>query len=305
MSTKVNRTVVGTRADFDELYVEPARERWARERALEPEDTATPDASESGGVSFISGAATRASSVAADSCTGLRSEYYCGPRYLGRSRTLPGLQSEQPELDEAGSGHAAVVSGNADSSWMSSTSWSDSSSSTQYTPDASSSESNDAGSSDSEDVGSSDSDDASSSDFDDAGSSDSDSVANESSEALPLPASSGTTIVNQRPVWLEREIEHARQFLRDGVSHSYGEYRASVASVAALERELEQLRSSAYYLHGQRIAELERAIDHGRQSRHTAVAHSYGEYRASLASLAALERELEQLMSGAFYSHRQ
>jgi hypothetical protein len=243
MSTKVNRTVVGTRADFDELYVEPARERWARERALEPEDTATPDASESGGVSFISGAATRASSVAADSCTGLRSEYYCGPRYLGRSRTLPGLQSEQPELDEAGSGHAAVVSGNADSSWMSSTSWSDSSWSTQYTPDASSSDSDDAGSSDSEDVSSSGSDDASSSD--------SDSVANESSEALPLPASSGTTIFNQRPVWLEREIEHARQFLRDGVLHSYGEYRASLASLAALERELEQLMSSAFYSHRQ------------------------------------------------------
>jgi len=268
MSTKVRRTVVGTRADFDEFYVEPARERWARERALEPEDTATPDASESGGVSFISGAATRASSVAADSCPG-----------------------------EAGSEYAAYVSGNADSSWMSSKTWSDSSSSTQYTPDASSSESDDAGSSDSEDAGSSDSEDVSSSD--------SDSVANESSEALPVPASRETTVINQQPALLEREIEYARQFLRDGVSHSYGEYRASVASLVALEREHEQLMSGAFYSHGQRIAELERAIDHGRQSRHTAVAHSYGEYRASVASLAALERELEQLRSGAFYSHRQ
>jgi len=241
MSIRVRRTVVLTRAEFDQLYVEPARERWARERALEPEVTATPDASESGGVSlqrersFLSGVATRASSVAADSCPILRSEYYCGPRCLGRFRSLPGLLSEQSELNEAGSGYAADVSGNADSSRMSSTTWSDSSSSTQYTPDASSS----------------DSDDASSSDSDDASSSDSDSVANESSEALPVPASSGTTIVNQRPVWLEREIEQARQFLRDGVSHSYGEYRASIASLAVLERELEQMRSGAFYSHRQ------------------------------------------------------
>ena len=227
MSTRVRRTVVLTRAEFDPLYVEPARERWARDRALEPEATATPDASESGSApmqrarSFLSGVATRASSVVADNCPSLWSDYSCGPRCPGQLRSLPELLSEQPELDEAGSGYAADVSNNEDSSWMSSTTWLDSSSSTQYTPDASSSDFDDASSSDSDDAGSSDSDDAGSSDSDDAGSSDSDdasfsdsdSAANESSEASPVPISTGTTIINQRLAELERAIDHGRQSL--------------------------------------------------------------------------------------------
>lgn len=50
MSIKVSRTVVLTRAEFDELYVEPALERWAREPTPVPEPEATSDSPESGGV---------------------------------------------------------------------------------------------------------------------------------------------------------------------------------------------------------------------------------------------------------------
>lgn len=52
MSTKVSRTVAQTRADFDELYAEPAIERWAREPAPAPELEVTSDSSESGGVTL-------------------------------------------------------------------------------------------------------------------------------------------------------------------------------------------------------------------------------------------------------------
>lgn len=49
-STRVSRPVVLSRAEFDQLYVEPTLERWAFEPAPVPEPEATSDSSESGGV---------------------------------------------------------------------------------------------------------------------------------------------------------------------------------------------------------------------------------------------------------------
>jgi len=136
MSTEACGTVPLTRAEFDQLYVEPELERWALEPAIEPE--ATPESQRASSIS--TGFATRASSDVADISFSPWSDYarcMTCPRYR---KSVPELPSEQSELDEVGSGYGADVSDNADSSQASSTTNSDSSS-IQYYPDANSSDS--------------------------------------------------------------------------------------------------------------------------------------------------------------------
>ena len=259
MSTKVRRTVVLTRAEFDQLYMEPALKRWALESASAPEPEVTSDSSESGGVPLpatgvgaqrdapgewrqqdwamsVSGFGTSFTSSSYDSCTSSgESDVSSGVRSPRQPASIPELLSEQPELDEAGSGYEADSSDNDNSSQMSSTSGSDSSPA-QYTPDASSS----------------DSDHASSSDSDIAGFSDSDSEARHISNrvtavAWPEYHERLDALRAYRLAALDRAIGHARHFLGTTVAHSYGEYMASVASLEALEREREQLWSGVLY----------------------------------------------------------
>jgi hypothetical protein len=327
-STEVRRIVVLTRAEFDQLHVEPARERWALEPPLvpAPEPEATPDSQRAW--SSLTVSATRSSSIAVDSLASSGEPLFSyGMRSLRRLRSLPELPSEQPEPDDAGSGHESDVSDNVDSSETSSTTGSDFSS-ILYTPDASSSDSDHASSSDSnhESFADSDSEVQSISSTVNATTRDeqqepstalrereeSNDSTNESPATLPLPANNGIALVDQRPTELDQAVDQARHILRTTVAKSRGEHRASVAGLEALEREYEQPSSSAFcpycshcQLARQRLAELERAIDRARHILRTTVANSRGEYRASVASLEALEREREQLRSSAFGSHCQ
>jgi hypothetical protein len=336
MSTKVTRTVVLTRAEFDQVYVEPARERWALEPPLVParEPEALPDSQRAW--SSLTVSATRSSSAAADNSTGSGEPYFpYGMRSSRQLNNFPELLSEQPELDEVGSGYESDVSHNADSSETSSITGSDSSS-ILYTHDASSSDSDNEDSSDSDNEGSSDSDHESSSDTDNEAQSissrvnavtspehqersnavqeheESNDSANESPETLPLPVDNGIAVLGQRLIELDQAIDQARHILRSTVANSYGEHRASVEGLEALEREYEQLSFSAFcpycshcLLERQRLAELERAINRACHVLRTTVAYSRGEYRASVANLEALEHEREQIRSSAFYSHYQ
>ena len=259
MSTKVSRAVVLTRAEFDELYMEPALERWAREPTPVPEPEATPDSSESGGVPLpateleeqrnatgewpqrhwamsVSGFGTSLASRLSDSSTSSGeldvSSDVPSPR---QSMSLPALLSEQPEFDEAGSGYEADSSDNDASSQMSSTTGSDSSPA-QYTPDVSSSDSDHA-----------------------AGSSDSDSEARYISSRITAAAwreyhERVNVLRANRLAELDRAIDHARHVLRTTVAHSFGEYMASVASLEALEREQVQVTSGVLYPRHQLIA---------------------------------------------------
>ena len=300
MSTKVSRTVVLTRVEFDQLYVEPAP-------VAEPE--ATSDSSDSGGAPLpatelsvqrnapgewrqqdyamaVSGFETSSATSSSDSSTSSgESDVSSDVPSQRQPRSLPELPSEQPELDEAGSGYEADSSDNDASSQMSSTTESDSSPA-QYTPDVSSSDSDHA-----------------------AGSSDSDSEARYISSRITAAAlreyhERVNVLRANRLAELDRAIDHARHVLRTTVAHSFGEYMASVASLEALEREREHPeRSNA--LRANRLAELEHAIDHARHVLRTTVVHSFGEYMASVVSLEALEREQVQVRSGVLYPRHQ
>lgn len=246
-STRVSRPVVLSRAEFDKLYVEPALERWALEPALAPEPEATSDSSESGGVPLpatelgvqrewrqqdwamaVSGfGASFVSSASDGSTSSVESDVSSGMRSPRQHRSLLELLPEQPELDEVGSGYEADSSDNEETPPLSSITEPDSSS-TQYTPDASSSDS------------------------DNAGFSDSDSEAQHNSSRVTAVAwrehhERLDAFRASRLAELDRAIGHARHFLRNTVAHSYGEYMTSVASLEALEREREQLRSGVIY----------------------------------------------------------
>ena len=246
-STRISRPVVLSRAVFDQLYVEPALERRALEPAPAPEHEATSDSSESGGVPLpaiglgvqcewrqqdwamtVSGfGASFVSSAPDGSTSNGESNVSSGMRSPRQHRSLLELLPEQPELDEVGSGYEADSSDNEETPPLSSITESDSSS-TQYTPDASSSDS------------------------DNAGFSDSDSEAQHNSSRVTAVAwrehhERLDAFRASRLAELDRAIGHARHFLRNTVAHSYGEYMTSVASLEALEREREQLRSGVIY----------------------------------------------------------
>ena len=236
MSTRVSRTVVLTRAEFDQLYVEPALARWALEQPPAPETEANSDSSESGGVPLpvaeewrqqdqvmeVPGFGTSSVSSSSDNCTSSGdSDVSLGLRSPGQPRSLPVLLFEQPELDEVGSGYEADSSDNGDNSQMS-LSTGPESPPAQHTTDASSSDS------------------------DDAGFSDSDSEARYVSSRVTAAWHEYRERLNalraNRLAELEHPVYHARHLLRTTVAHSYGEHMASVANLETLEREREQLR---------------------------------------------------------------
>jgi hypothetical protein len=292
MSTKVTRTVVLTEAEFDQVYVEPARARWALEPAPvpTPEPEPTPDSQQAS--SFRTGIATRASSSAADVSFSRESDYVCGTRCLRQPRSLPVL-TEQPELDEGGSGYESDVSDGADSSETSSSSESDSSS-ILYTPDTSSSGSNHEDSSDSDQEGSSDSDQESSSDSDHESPSGSDNESSSDSDhGSYADAGSGTQSISSR-VNAVTSPEHQER------SDAVEEHEESNGSANESPETLPPPANNGITLLIQRFEELDRAIDNARDILRTTLGHSYGEYMASLASLEVLECEREQLSSNAF-----
>jgi len=174
---------------------------------------------------------------------------------------------EQPEIDEAGSGYEADVSDNADSSQISSTADSDTSS-TQYTTGASSSSSS--WGQYTPEVSSSDSRSP------DCGSSDSDSraqdkligfglISHEDHELMNAILERAKTSSSSKPSWetllsivagdvpsvherlaeLDRNVEVARQRLHTHATNSYGEYKAEVAKLQALERERYEVQQQA------------------------------------------------------------
>lgn len=310
MSTKIRRGVVLTRAEFEQVYVEPARERWALEPAPvpTPEPEATPDSQRAW--SSLTVSVTRYSSIAADGSTSSGEQLFSnGMRSSRRLRSLPELLSEQSELDEAGSGYESDVSDNAESPETSSTIESDSST-VWYTPDASSSDSDSEGSSDSDHEDSSDSDHGSSSDSDQEGSSDSDQESSSDSD-------------NESPSGSDNESSSDSDH---GSCADFGSETHSISSrVNAVTSSEHQERSDAVQEHEesngsanespetlpppanngialliQRFEELDRAIDNARDILRTTLGHSYGEYMASLASLEVLECEREQLSSNIF-----
>lgn len=86
-------------------------------------------------------------------------------------------------------------------------------------------------------------------------------------------------------------------------SDSYSEARCISSRVTAVtwREHYEQVNA----LRADRLAELERAIDHARHLLRTTVAHSFGEYMTSVASLEAFQREREQLRSCVLYPQHQ
>jgi len=150
------------------------------------------------------------------------SDFSWGMRSPRQPRSLPELLSseQQSELIEAGSGYQADVSDNTDTFWGFAVTGLEPSS-IQYTPDASSPES------------------------DDAGSSDSDSKARCQTPVTspsPPPATSKLAIVNERLAKLRCTIDRHRQALHTGVTHFYGEYMAESARLAQLERTLQDVQ---------------------------------------------------------------
>lgn len=308
-----------TRAQFDEFYVEPALERWALEPppVPVPEPEVTSDSSVSGGVHLpanglpvqpnsprgwlqrawamlVSGFGTSlAPSGPDDTQSNGESQGVRSPR---QPRSLPELPSEQSQHDGADSGYEADDSDNADSSQTSSTVWSDLSS-TQYTPDEDSSDSDHASSDSSwtqytPDTSSSDSDHASSSEFDDAGSSDSDLTSSSDSDSEAQYISSRVNAVTH---------EHHEQMaaLRERAESSNSDNQSS-------ETLLPPVTSGTAIMNAQ-LAELRRSIDDSRQALHTGMSHSYGEYMANIARLAEFERELNDIQQQVdpLWSHRQ
>ncbi|GAB7326499.1 hypothetical protein MBLNU13_g10492t2 [Cladosporium sp. NU13] len=181
----------------------PATEEWReQDRAMEVSGFET--------ISVFSSSDSSTSSGESDVSNGMRS-----PRQSG---SLPELLSEQPELDEAGSGYEADSSDNEDNSLISSVS-------------------------------------------DNADSSDSDSEARLISSRVTAAAwreyhERLNVLRANRLAELGRAIDHARHSLRTTVSHSFGEYMSSVASLEVLEREREreQLRLGVLYTRYQVIA---------------------------------------------------
>ena len=178
---------------------------------------------------------------------------------------------EQSEIDEAGSGYEVDVSDNADSSRMSSTAVSDSLS-TQYTTGASSSRSSwaqytpEASSSDSSSP--------------DCGSSDSDSKAQDILIGFGLISQEDHELMN---AILERA-------------------KTSSSSKASWERLLSTVAGDVPSVH-ERLTELDRKVDLARQRLHTHATHSYGEYKAEVAKLQALERERHEVQQQAKWGY--
>lgn len=320
--TKVRRTVALTRAQFDEFYVEPVLERWALEPppVPAPEPEVTLDSSESGGVRLsasglgvqrngptswlrrawamiVSGFETSFAATARDSSSSSgESHVSWGVRSPRQPRSLPELPSEQSQHDEADSWYEADDSENADSSGMSSTTGSDPSS-TQYTPDTSSSYSDHTSSDSSStqytpDASSSDSNPASSFYFDDAGSSDSDLTSSSDSDSEARYISSQVNAVT-------REHHEQMAALRERAESSNTANQSS-------ETLLPPVTSGTASMNMQ-LAELRHSIDSARQAAHTGMSHSYGEYRANIARLEEFERELndiQQQVDALYWQHQ-
>ncbi|GAB7326498.1 hypothetical protein MBLNU13_g10492t1 [Cladosporium sp. NU13] len=195
----------------------PATEEWReQDRAMEVSGFET--------ISVFSSSDSSTSSGESDVSNGMRS-----PRQSG---SLPELLSEQPELDEAGSGYEADSSDNEDNSLISSVS-------------------------------------------DNADSSDSDSEARLISSRVTAAAwreyhERLNVLRANRLAELGRAIDHARHSLRTTVSHSFGEYMSSVASLEVLEREREreQLRLGVLYTRYQVIAGIALPVQPGAHLSH-------------------------------------
>jgi hypothetical protein len=213
---------------------------------------------------------TSVSSISTDTSTSHESDYSYGVRSPRQPSSLRDVLFEQSELDEIGSGYEGDVSDNADSSRVSSMSSdassaqympvpsSSESSSAQYTPAASSSgfsgaqRTPDTGSSDSSAAGSPNPDSEArdiSSRFEAITSehheqtnalrarAEGSNPAETSLQTLLSPVASNVPTAHERLAQLEDDIDLARQALHTRVNHSYGDYRARVVSLEALERE--------------------------------------------------------------------
>lgn len=212
---------------------------------------------------IFSSTADTSSTISSD----MESGFSWGVRSPRQPRSLPEMLPEQPEIDEAGSGYEADVSDNADSSRMSSTAVSDSSSTqyttgaspssssrAQYTPEVSSSDSSSPG------CGSSDSDGKAQNNLIGFG-----LISHEDHELMNAILERAKTSSSSKPSWetllstvagdipsvherlaeLDREVDLARQRLHTRATHSYGEYKAEVAKLQALERERHEVQQQA------------------------------------------------------------
>ena len=114
---------------------------------------------------------------------------------------------------------------------------------------------------------------------------------------------SSTTRSESSPAQYTPDVSSSDSDHEAGSSDSDSEARCISSRVTAVTWREHYERMNA--LRANRLAELERAIDHARHLLRTTVAHSFGEYMTSVTSLEALEREREQLRSGVLYPQHQ